>query len=166
MSKLFNKGKSLTVTKFAKRLNYPRASNREFKRILRILEANEYVVVQQGGFLGDNIHHNIIVTVLKPLDLDRFKRVILTEVNYNIGEYTVHRSKESRKCEKCKHSISVGERYGSKIKIGKKPTFGKPHIIFLSIVCLPCLLERQTLEELMEIVNMDADSNMSVGGID
>jgi len=149
MSVILNKDRSLSVTKFAKRLNYPRASSREFKRILKFLERNEYVVVQQGGFLGDNMHHNIIVTVRRPVELDRFKRVVLARVNYVIGEYTIHRAREKRKCGKCKYVISAGERYGAKAKIGKGGPKGH-HCYAVSEICLPYLLEKQALDDLME----------------
>jgi hypothetical protein len=148
---LLNKGKSRTITKFAKLLNYPRASNTEFKRILRFLEINEFVVVQQGGFLGDNMHHDVIVTTRKPLELDRFRRVILTRVNYSIGEYVVHRSESKRKCDKCKHVISIGERYGTKPEISEKNRSGKHHVFAVHVLCLLCLLEKHSIDDLMEL---------------
>jgi hypothetical protein len=150
MSIILTKNRSLTITKFAKRLNYPRASNHEFKRILALLERNRYVVVQQGGFLGDNIHHDIIVTVRKPIELDKFKRIILTRVNYTIDDYTVHRAERLYKCDKCRRAISLGERYGSRVQVSGKSKAGKRHIFARSIICLPCLLAKKELEEFME----------------
>jgi hypothetical protein len=146
---MLKKGRSMYLSKFAKLLNYPRASNREFKRVLKFLQKEGLVAVEQGGFSGDSMHHHKIVTILKPVELDNFKHVILTRTNYAIGEFTIHKTKEKRKCERCKHVIDFGERYGVKIHIGRKRYGVKKRVIFAqNIVCLPCLLEEAGIDDL------------------
>jgi hypothetical protein len=146
---MLKKGKTMCLSRFAKLLNYPRASNREFKRILQFLEKEGLIVVQQGGFVGDSMHHPKIVAILKPLELDAFSNVVLTRTNFTIGDFTVHKTKEKRKCEKCKHVIEFGARYGVKIQLGRKRKGAKRRIVFAqNVVCLPCLLEEAGIEGL------------------
>jgi hypothetical protein len=118
----------MTLTKFAKHLNYSRASNREFRRILEYLQKRGMLIVEQGGFISDSMHHPKVVTVLKPLEIGQFKHLILERVNYSVGQFTVHRTKNKRRCHKCKHTVEFGERYASTI-------YGQ------EILCLYCLLE-------------------------
>jgi hypothetical protein len=148
---LIKAGRSLTTTNFAKLLNYPRASNREYKRILRWLEHEGLAVEEQGGYLGDNMHHDKIVTVLKPFDIDRFKKIIITRTNYRIGKWGIHRSEAERKCNKCKGIIAKGERYGSDVGISGRSKGGKSHAFFRDIICLNCLMDAHEYEDLLDL---------------
>lgn len=147
MNEILKPHRSIILTKFARHLNYPRASNHEFKEILSYLEKRNILVVQQGGFLGDSMHHPKLVTILKPLELDKFKHVILGRVNYSIGDFTVHRTTTKRKCLKCKHVIAYGERYAVKIHFGITKKHSRQRIYALDILCLPCLLEKVSIDD-------------------
>jgi hypothetical protein len=147
---IVNKGRAFHLAKFAKFLNYSRSSNPEFKRILEFLESEKLVVIQQGGYLGDNMHHEKIIAVLKPFELDIFKRKVLLRTNYTVGDFTVHVSQTKHICGKCHLKIRIGEHYGVKIEIGRKRSYSlsKKRIIFdQTIRCLPCLLEVVGLDE-------------------
>lgn len=151
MFKILNKGRAFQVAKFVKLLNYPRASNAEFRRVLNVLQKQGLVVLQQGGYLGDSMHHAKIITVLEPIKLDIYKRVIeFGRVNFTMGEYTVHRTMQNRKCRICKHVIRMGDRYGAKVHL-KRIEASRPRVFAQEIVCLPCLLEKFTVEDLQEM---------------
>lgn len=151
MSKILNEGRAFQLAKFAKLLNYPRASNREFRRVLNVLEKQELVILQQGGYRGDSMHHSKIVTVLKPVELDIYKRVVeFSRVNFIMGKYTVHRTTHKRKCRICKHAIPRGDRYGIKIQL-KRIEGTKPRVFAQETVCLSCLLEKFTVDDLQEM---------------
>ena len=148
--KTLKKGKAMHLTKFAKMLEYPRVTNREFKRVLKFLENQGLVIIQQGGFLGHSMYHPKIITILKPLELDTFKQVVFSRTNFKIGEFTVHKTREKRKCERCSHVIDFGERYGSKVQLGRRSyrghRKGRAIVISQNIVCLSCLLEEAGIE--------------------
>lgn len=144
---VFNKGRALHLANFAKYLNFTRANDREFRRILRFLESIGFVEVQQGGFLGHSMFHEKIVAVKKPFELDKFRRVIL-RTNYVIGDFTVHVTGSKRKCNGCHQSILPGMHYGGKGFPTRKKSHGK-RFVYTKVLCLPCLLEQTEIEELL-----------------
>jgi len=128
-------------------LNYPRVTSREFKRVASFLEREGIVVVQQGGFLGHSMAHPKIVTVLKPLELDAFKQVVMSNTNFTVGEFTVHKTTKKRKCGECRRTIDYGERYGVKLRFGRKRKGSHRKIIIAQeVLCFPCLLEKTGVE--------------------
>jgi len=142
--------RSLRINRFAKQLGYARSNSRELKEVLRILEDHGFIKVQQSGFLGDSLHHKRIIVILKPFELDNFKKTMLAKTNYKIGEFIVHKTKKQRKCNRCRGIIHVSERYGSKVKFIRK-TWRRPGTIKQEILCFPCLLEK-SYEEGFEVL--------------
>ena len=136
------KDQTMTLRRFAKLLGYMRSSDREFKTMLKILTSRELVKIQQSGFYAHSCHHPKLVVILKPIELDYFKRIFLTKTNYRVADFTVHRTTMKRKCDDCSVSINPGERYGVKLKIGRyKQVFGG------KTLCFPCLMARYSEDD-------------------
>jgi hypothetical protein len=145
---VIKRGAVFHLCRFAKLLGYSRASNHEFRQIIRYFEKLGFVAVQQSGFMGHSMYHPKLVAILKPLEIVAFKHAVLLRTNYAIGEFAVHKTQEKRKCEQCKHIIDIGERYGVKVRLGRLRQ-GKKRIVFSqTILCLYCLLEQAGIEGL------------------
>lgn len=136
-------GEVLDLRRFAQKLGYRGSNDREFNAILKNLTDREMVEIQQSGFVADSTHHIKLVAILKPLELDHFRRVILTRTGFKIADYHVHRATKRFKCNYCYALIEPGQRYGSKVRIGRKANYTKHRPIFeYEISCLPCLMQR------------------------
>ena len=137
----------MSLRMFAKLLGYMTSIDREFKAVLKILTSKELVKVQQSGFHAHSCHHPKILTILKPFEIDSFKRVVLSRTNYKIGDYTIHRTTKKRKCDNCKKAINYGKRYGIKVKLSRRPLYSKRrHVYAATTLCLPCLIEKFGLD--------------------
>lgn len=130
----------MSLRRFAKKLDYRSSADREFKAILRMLIAKGMVKVQQSGFYADSMHHQKLVVILKPIELDYFKRKVLTRTNFKIGDFRVHQSIKKRKCDKCHATINYGQRYGVKVKIGRRQRRTRRRTIYAATtLCLHCI---------------------------
>jgi len=136
------KPEAMDMKRFVKMLGYSRASQREFKDVLRILVSRGFVKIQQNGFLADSMHHHKLAVIVKPIHLDYFKKKLL-RTNYRIGNFTVHITTKKRKCDSCHITIRPNERYCSKIKLAK---YGR--VRAMEILCLACLLTKYSEEDI------------------
>jgi hypothetical protein len=144
---MLGKGRVFRLSLFAKMLDYPRVTSREFKRIVGYLEKEGVIVVQQGGFLGHSMAHPKIVAILKPLKLDEFTQVMASRTNFRLGDFTVHKTTKRRKCEKCRRIIDYGERYGACLEFGRRRKYSSRKIVrAVKVLCFPCLLEKEGFE--------------------
>ena len=142
------KGQVITLRRFAKLLGYLKSSDREFKRILKILTSRQCVQIQQSGFRADSLHHPKLIVILQPFTIERFKRIILQRTNFQIGDFMVHRTTKKRKCEDCHKSINLGQRYGVKLKIARPERYIRQRRVYgATILCLPCLIEKFGVED-------------------
>lgn len=135
---------ALDLGKFVKRLGYKSARDREFTVLLKMLVSRRIVEVQQSGFLGHSLAHHKIVVIREQFELEDAERINANlHVNFNAGYYTVHRATKPFKCNACKESIQPGERYGSRVRLGRRrwPS-GKRIVMIYTILCLPCLIVR------------------------
>ena len=141
-------GQTMTLRRFAKLLGYMRSSDREFKAVLKILTSRELVKIQQSGFYADSQHHPKLVVILQQFLIDRFKRVILGRTNFKIGDFTVHQTTKKRKCDRCKKGINYGQRYGIKLKFGRRALYARRLRVYGgTTLCLPCLIEKFGVED-------------------
>jgi hypothetical protein len=133
-------------------LNYPRATSREFKRVLGFLERERIIEIQQSGYKGDSMHHPKLVVVRKPLQIDQFRRLVLFQRNYRIGDFTVHVTGKQRTCSKCHEKISRGERYGVKVQLQRRRWGRRARVYAEEVLCFPCLLEKVGFDDLESFV--------------
>jgi len=148
-ARILKKDSAMDLAKFARVLGYRSATDREYQRIARILSGMEMIEVQRSGFPSDSLHHHKCVVIRKPIELDYFKHVILTRTNYMIGNFAIHKATRKYKCEECREVINQGQRYGNKAEIGRKRKSGRRIIYDVHTLCLPCLIEKFGIEELM-----------------
>lgn len=146
--KLMKKGQTITLRSFARLLGYTKSSDREFKTVLKILTSKELIKIQQSGFYAHSCHHPKILIILEPFEVDRFKRIILGRTNFKIRDFTVHRTTKKRKCDGCNKIINYGQRYGIKLKIGRRALYVRRRKVFGgTTLCFPCLIEKFGVED-------------------
>jgi len=146
-------GKVFELSRFSKFLNYKTAGSREFRKVLNLMLGNGLVEIQQSGFLGDNIHHPKLVVIRKPLEIDHFRRVVLFQRNYRLGDFSVHVTGKELLCSKCHQKIRIGERYGAKVKICRRPQSKRRVRVYAQeILCFPCLIEKVNFEDLETLI--------------
>jgi hypothetical protein len=158
---ILQKGRAFRLGLFAKMLNYPRATSREFKRVLSFLERSGIVAIQQGGFLGDNMHHPKLVVIRKPLEIEHFRRVVLLQRNYRLGDFSVHVTGKDRECAKCHKKIRRGERYGVRVQLRRRRWARKVLVYAQEILCFPCLIEKINFEDLENLITRGTSADFS-----
>ncbi|MBS7633779.1 hypothetical protein KEJ15_09265 [Candidatus Bathyarchaeota archaeon] len=154
-------GKVLQLSKFAKLLNYKTAGSREFRKVLDLMLQNGLVEIQQGGFLGDNMHHPKLLVIRKPLEIDHFRRVVLSQKNYSLGDFTVHVTGKERLCSKCHLKIRIGERYGVKVKLRRRRWTRRVRVYAQEVLCFPCLIEKITFDDLESLITRGLSADFS-----
>jgi len=132
----------LTFRNFVKRLGYKSAQNREFNVLRKMLEKQGIIEIQQSGYAGHSLAHPKLVVIHKFVELENIERINANlRVNFAVGPFTVHRATKPFNCRACSEEIWPGERYGSRVKLGRRTAWGR-QILKYTILCLPCLIVR------------------------
>jgi hypothetical protein len=158
---ILKEGKTVQLSKFAKLLNYKTAGSREFRKVLGLMVENGLVKIQQGGFLGDSMHHPKLVVIRKPLEIDHFRRIVLLQRNYRLGDFSVHVTGKERVCSKCHEKIRTCERYGVKVLLRRRRWSGRVRVYAQEILCFSCLIEKISFDDLESLITRGASADFS-----
>lgn len=158
---ILKEGKTVQLSKFAKLLNYKTSGSREFRKVLGLMIENGLVEIQQGGFLGDSMHHPKLIVIRKPLEIDHFRRVVLLQRNYRLGDFSVHVTGKERVCAGCHEKIRTGERYGVKVLLRRRRWARGARVYAQETLCFPCLIEKISFEDLENFITRGVSGDFS-----
>lgn len=145
----------MTKKTLARNLGFKTPKDKHFRQLLKIAEQRKLVKIEQGGFLGDSMHHHKIVVILKVPNLLRLVENSVFPswlTNTRINGYSLHMERTGKRrqlktgeysrhkwwiCEDCKREIKIGQPYASRVDFSKH----KGNFVPVYCKCFPCFLD-------------------------